>query len=40
MLKKMHGPDHAGSMEPKELRQIVEFSKKFGGILYHPEKKQ
>ncbi len=37
--KKMHGPDHAGSMEPQELRQIVEFSKKFGTILYHPEQK-
>jgi len=35
--KKMHGPDHAGSMEPRELRQIVEFSRKFVVILYHPQ---
>ncbi len=33
--KKMPGPDHAGSMEPKELRQIVDFSRKFERILYH-----
>ena len=33
--KKMHGPDHAGSMEPQELRQIVDFSRKFERILYH-----
>ncbi len=33
--KQMHGPDHAGSMEPQELRQLVEFSRKFGAILYH-----
>jgi sialic acid synthase SpsE len=31
----MHGPDHAGSMEPAELRQIVEFARKFESILYH-----
>ena len=33
--KKMHGPDHAGSMEPQELRQIVNFSKSFERILYN-----
>ncbi len=33
--KKMHGPDHSGSMEPQELRQIVSFSRKFERILYH-----
>ncbi|MFC1930554.1 N-acetylneuraminate synthase family protein [Chloroflexota bacterium] len=33
--KKMHGPDHAGSMSPDELREIVDFSKKFEAILYH-----
>ncbi len=32
--KKMHGPDHTGSMEPPELRQMVEFSRKFEAILY------
>ena len=31
--KKMHGPDHTGSMEPYELRQLVEFSKRFEAIL-------
>jgi sialic acid synthase SpsE len=31
--KKMHGPDHSGSMEPDELRQIVQFSRKFEEIL-------
>lgn len=35
--KKMHGPDHAGSMEPQELRQLVEFSRKFRTILYHSQ---
>jgi len=34
--KKMHGPDHIISMEPKELKQIVEFSRRFEKILYHP----
>lgn len=34
--KTMHGPDHSLSMEPKELKQIVEFSQKFEGILHHP----
>ena len=34
--KNMHGPDHHGSMEPDELREIVNFSKKIGRILYHP----
>lgn len=34
--KKLHGPDHSGSMEPDELRQIVEFSRKFDRILRHP----
>ncbi|MFC2020407.1 N-acetylneuraminate synthase family protein [Chloroflexota bacterium] len=33
--KGMHGPDHAGSMEPQELRQIVESARKFEAILYH-----
>jgi len=33
--KKMHGPDHALSMEPDELKQIVDYSKKFERILYH-----
>lgn len=33
--KNMHGPDHAGSMDPGELKQIVEFSRKFARILYH-----
>ena len=32
--KKMHGPDHAVSMEPDELRQMVDFSKRFERILY------
>jgi N,N'-diacetyllegionaminate synthase len=35
--KKMHGPDHAGSMEPQELRQIVEFARRFEPILYHSQ---
>jgi N,N'-diacetyllegionaminate synthase len=35
--KKMHGPDHAGSMEPQELRQIVEFARRFESILYHSQ---
>ncbi len=35
--KNMHGPDHGGSMEPDELRQIVEFSGKFDQILYNSE---
>ena len=35
--KKMHGPDHAGSMEPQELRQIVDFSKKVERILHHSQ---
>ena len=35
--KKMHGPDHAGSMEPQELRQIVEFARKAETILYHSQ---
>ena len=34
--KKMHGPDHCVSMEPEGLSQIVEFSRKFEAILYHP----
>jgi len=34
--KKMHGPDHIISMERQELRQMVEFSRKFEVILYHP----
>ncbi len=33
--KKMHGPDHSASMEPEELRQLVEFSQKVEKILYH-----
>ncbi len=33
--KRMHGPDHAGSMEPHELKQLVELSQKFARILYH-----
>lgn len=32
--KKMHGPDHIISLEPDELRQIVDFSRKFEAILY------
>lgn len=31
--KKMHGPDHSASMEPEELRQLVQFSRKFEEIL-------
>ena len=33
--KKMRGPDHLTSMEPDELRQMIDFSKKFERILYH-----
>ncbi len=33
--KQMRGPDHLISMEPDELRQMVDFSKKFERILYH-----
>ena len=33
--KQMCGPDHLISMGPDELRQIVDFSKKFERILYH-----
>jgi sialic acid synthase SpsE len=33
--KNMHGPDHAGSMEPQELGQIVQFARKCQAILYH-----
>lgn len=33
--KKMHGPDHIISMEPDELKHIVDYSKKFERILYH-----
>lgn len=33
--KKMHGPDHILSMEPDELRQMIDFSRKFEAILYH-----
>ena len=29
LSKKMHGPDHAGSMEPVELRQLVESARQF-----------
>ena len=35
--KNMHGPDHAGSMEPQELRQMVELARKFESILYHSQ---
>jgi len=35
--KKMYGPDHIISMEPEELRQMVEFSRKFEAILYHSQ---
>jgi len=35
--KNLHGPDHRGSMEPDELKQIVEFSIKFDRILHHPQ---
>jgi sialic acid synthase SpsE len=33
--KTMHGPDHSISMDPMELKQIVEFSHEFERILYH-----
>lgn len=33
--KNMHGPDHSGSMEPQELKEIVQYKRKFEGILYH-----
>lgn len=33
--KKLRGPDHIISMEPYELRQLVEFSRKCDKILYH-----
>jgi sialic acid synthase SpsE len=29
LSKKMYGPDHQGSMDPSELKQIVEFTRKF-----------
>lgn len=33
--KGMHGPDHISSMEPAELKQLVDFSRRFERILYH-----
>lgn len=35
--KKLPGPDHFHSLEPNELRQLVEFSKKCDRILYHSD---
>ena len=35
--KKMPGPDHALSMDADELRQIVDFSRRFERILYHSQ---
>jgi len=35
--KKLPGPDHIHSVEPDELKQIVEFSRKCGKILYHSD---
>ena len=29
LSKKMHGPDHQGSMEPNELRQLVKSAREF-----------
>ena len=33
--KGMHGPDHISSMEPAELKQLADFSRKYEKILYH-----
>lgn len=33
--KKMHGPDHSGSMDPEELGELVRFSNIIKNILYH-----
>jgi len=33
--KKMHGPDHSGSMDPDELREIVKYAEDIENILCH-----
>lgn len=38
LSKKMHGPDHKGSMEPDELRELTMFSKNIEQILYNKNK--
>jgi sialic acid synthase SpsE len=35
--KTMHGPDHSGSMDIKELQQLVQYSKMIQNILYHKQ---
>ncbi|MBT5716766.1 MAG: N-acetylneuraminate synthase, partial [Opitutae bacterium] len=35
--KKMYGPDHAGSMTPDELKQLVTFKKNLHTCLYGDE---
>lgn len=35
LSKDMPGPDHAGSMEPRELAELKKFADSFSGILYH-----
>jgi N-acetylneuraminate synthase/N,N'-diacetyllegionaminate synthase len=34
--KNMHGPDHSGSMEPRELAELRRYADRFCEILYHP----
>lgn len=39
LSKKMHGPDHAGSMDPGELEEIVTFARKVHDCLYSRQRR-